>query len=280
MRVRFAKYEGIGNDFIIVNNIDSLVTLEPEQIAKLCNRNFGVGADGLIFVRPSEKSDFFMDYYNSDGSVAEMCGNGIRCFAKFIWDEELSDKPTLKIETRAGVKVVDMLIDGSRVAGASVDMGEPVLKPDKIPVKLDGDQVVSQALDIEGTTVFVTCVSMGNPHCVIFVDDIKTVPVQSLGPKIENSSYFPNKTNVEFVQVVSRKEVWLRVWERGCGETLACGTGACAALVACSLNDKTDKSAVINLLGGKLIVKWEDNNSITMAGAANKVFTGSVEVAS
>ncbi|HEY3374131.1 MAG TPA: diaminopimelate epimerase [Candidatus Aquicultor sp.] len=280
MRVRFIKYEGLGNDFIIVNNMDGMAALEPPQIAFLCNRHFGVGADGLIFIRPPQEkdADFFMEYYNSDGTAAEMCGNGIRCFSRFLWDEKLSDKSRLKIETRAGLKVVDMLVDGEKVTGASVDMGEPVLVPSVIPANYEGENVINKPIVIDGAQINATFVSMGNPHCVIFVDDLKTAPVQTLGPKIETSQYFPQKTNVEFVEVLGRNQISIRVWERGCGETLACGTGACAALVASSLNNKTDRSAVVNLLGGRLVIRWEDDNHVTMAGAANRVFTGSIEL--
>lgn len=278
MRIDFTKYEGIGNDFVIVNSIEDVLDLTPEQIAFICDRHFGVGGDGLIFARPSKVADFFMDYRNADGSIAEMCGNGIRCFAKFLWDGQISDKPTLNIETRAGIKVIDKLVDGNVVTGASVDMGEPVLTPKNIPVNYEGDNVVDQPFIVDGTSFNATCVSMGNPHCVMFVDDVNTAPVHTLGPKVEVSEYFPQKTNVEFVQVISRTEISMRVWERGVGETLACGTGACASLVACALNGKTDRSAAVNLLGGKLIIRWEENNRITMAGPANKVFTGSVEV--
>ncbi|MEW5706077.1 MAG: diaminopimelate epimerase [Actinomycetota bacterium] len=294
MQLNFSKYEGIGNDFIIINNLDGSISLSKEQIGKLCHRNFGVGADGLILARPSKVADFFMDFYNSDGSIAEMCGNGIRCFAKYIADEGLSNKSTLNIETRAGVKTVDLLIDGGKVVGARVDMGEPVLDTQKIPVKYEANQLINQPISIDepsqidgalkvggasSSSFYATCVSMGNPHCVIFVDDIRTAPVQSLGPKIETSSYFPQKTNVEFAHVVASDEIELRVWERGCGETMACGTGACASLVACVLNGKTERSATVHLPGGNLRISWDKKtNHVFLEGPAAKVFFGTIEI--
>jgi len=278
MRFNFAKYEGLGNDFIIVNNMDGSLMLNPEQIAQLCNRNFGIGADGFIQARPSPVADFFMAYYNSDGSLAEMCGNGIRCYAKYLVDEWLTNCKTLDIETRAGVKTLDLICDDGTAIGAKVDMGEPILEAVKIPVRSDNEQFIDQPLTIDDTTVQATCVSMGNPHCIVFVDDLKTAPVQTLGPRIETSEYFPQKTNVEFVQVIGRNEIALRVWERGCGETLACGTGACATLVACVLNGKTDRSATVHLPGGDLYITWDENNHIFMEGPASKVFTGSIDI--
>lgn len=278
MRINFVKYEGIGNDFIIINNMGGTVSLNPKQIARLCDRNFGIGADGLIFARPSKVADFFMDYYNSDGSIAEMCGNGIRCYAKYLHDEGLTDKSTINIETRAGTKAIDLIFDGEKTSGARVDMGEPVLEASRVPVASGSKQVVNQQLSVDGTSFSATCVSMGNPHCIMFVEDVKSAPVKELGPKVETSDYFPQKTNVEFVKVISEHEIELRVWERGCGETLACGTGACAALVACSLNDKTGRFATIHLPGGDLNIIWEDNNHVILEGPANRVFTGTITI--
>jgi len=278
MRLDFAKYEGIGNDFIIINNMEGTVSLNPEQIARLCDRNFGIGADGLIFARPSQIADFFMDYYNSDGSIAEMCGNGIRCYAKYLHDERLTDKNAINIETRAGIKVIDLIFDGDSASGARVDMGEPVLEASRVPVASESKQVVNQQLSVDGTSFSATCVSMGNPHCIMFVEDVKSAPVKELGPKVEKSDYFPQKTNVEFVKVISEDEIELRVWERGCGETLACGTGACATLVACALNDMTGRFATIHLPGGDLKITWEENNHVILEGPANRVFTGMINV--
>ncbi|MDI6815846.1 MAG: diaminopimelate epimerase [Actinomycetota bacterium] len=278
MLLNFAKYEGLGNDFIIIKNLDGSIALTVEQIALLCDRNFGIGADGLIFARPSVNADFFMDYYNSDGSLAEMCGNGIRCYAKYLVDEWLTDKSTLIIETRAGHKQVELILDGGKAIGAKVDMGAPELETLKIPVRVEVERAIDEQFTFGDTIIRATCVSMGNPHCVIFVDDVKEAPVQTLGPVIETSDYFPQKTNVEFAQIISKDEIALRVWERGCGETLACGTGACATLVAAALNDRTGRFAVVHLLGGDLSVTWNDDNRILMEGPAKKVFTGTIDI--
>ncbi|MCL6472485.1 MAG: diaminopimelate epimerase [Firmicutes bacterium] len=276
--MKFAKYEGIGNDFIIIDNLSGQISLSQEEIARLCNRNFGIGSDGLMFVRPSEVADFFMDFYNSDGSIAEMCGNGIRCFAKYLYDENLTDKTTINIETRAGIKIVELMLNHGRAVRAKVDMGEPILESSKVPVSADTERFINQPLIVDDSEIKATCVSMGNPHCIIFVDDVKTAPVRTLGPKVEASKHFPQKTNVEFANILGRGEIELRVWERGCGETLACGTGACATLVACALNNKTDRSATVHLPGGDLKISWIDNNHVILEGPANRVFTGIIDV--
>lgn len=278
MLLNFAKYEGLGNDFILIKNLDGAIALTVEQIARLCDRNFGIGADGLIFARPSASADFFMDYYNSDGSLAEMCGNGIRCYTKYLVDEWLTDKSTLIIETRAGHKQVELVFDGGKAIGAKVDMGAPELAALEIPVRVEAEKAIDEQFTFGDTIIRATCVSLGNPHCVIFVDDVKEAPVQTLGPVIETSDYFPQKTNVEFAQIISKDEIALRVWERGCGETLACGTGACATLVAAALNDKTGRFAVIHLPGGDLSVTWNEDDGILMEGPAKKVFAGSIDV--
>lgn len=278
MQIRFAKYEGIGNDFIIIDNLSGQISLSQEEIARLCNRNFGIGSDGLIFVRSSGVADFFMDFYNSDGSIAEMCGNGIRCFAKYLHDENLTDKTTISIETRAGIKIVELVLDNGRAVGAKVDMGEPILESARVPVNADTETFINQPLVVGDKKINATCVSMGNPHCIIFVEDLKAAPVRTLGPEVETSEHFPQKTNVEFVNILGRGEIELRVWERGCGETLACGTGACATLVACALNNKTDRSATVHLPGGDLKISWIDNNHVILEGPANRIFTGIIDI--
>ncbi len=278
MQINFAKYEGIGNDFIIVNNLDGAINLSQEQITGLCDRHFGIGSDGLMFVRPSKVAEFFMDFYNSDGSVAEICGNGIRCFAKYLHDEGLTNKTIIDIETRAGTKTVELIFDAGKAVGARVDMDKPILESQKIPVRAATENLINQPIAIDGTSFNATCVSMGNPHCVIFVEDVDSAPVKTLGPKVETSEYFPQKTNVEFVRVLNRNEIDLRVWERGCGETLACGTGACATLVACTLNNKTGRSATIHLPGGDLKISWEEDDRIILEGLANRVFVGIINV--
>jgi len=281
MQLNFAKYEGIGNDFIIINNMDNSIYLTQEQIARLCNRNFGIGSDGLMFARRSDAAhlaDFLMDFYNSDGTIAEMCGNGIRCYAKYLFDEGITDKRTIAIETRAGIKSIELVFNNGKVTGASVDMGEPVLESRKVPVSANSETFIDRPLSVEGVEFHATCVSMGNPHCVTFVDDVNTAPVDTLGPKVETSEHFPNKTNVEFVHVVGRDEIDARVWERGGGETLACGTGACATLIACALNDKTGRSATVHLPGGDLGVTWKEDNHIILEGPATRVFTGTIDI--
>jgi diaminopimelate epimerase len=293
----FVKYHGLGNDFVIINNLDDEIALSKEQISFICHRNFGVGADGLIFARQSKVADYFMDYYNSNGSIAEMCGNGIRCYAKYLFDENITDKETINIETRAGILSIDLVFsDDSSITktaiGAKVDMGIPILDAEKVPVRPDmvvldesgfekmeetvDTRIVNGLFDVNGTSLRATCVSMGNPHCITFVDDTTNAPVHSLGSAVETSDYFPQKTNVEFAKIISRNEIELRVWERGCGETLACGTGACATLVAGVLNDKTNRSAVVHLPGGNLNIEWLSNNHIIMEGPATRVFTGNL----
>lgn len=313
MSIQFEKYHGLGNDFVIINNMDDSISLSEDQIAFICDRHFGIGADGLIFARPSKTAEFFMDYYNSDGSIAEMCGNGIRCYAKYLHDSGLTTKETIDIETRAGVLKIELVFgaDGSSCAsaggcacnctstasgenagsgtkiasGAKVDMGEPILEASKVPVVADthsikaaGERLVDGKFTVDGETFHATCVSMGNPHCVTFVEDTANAPVLTLGPKVETSRYFPQKTNVEFARIVSRGEIDLRVWERGCGETMACGTGACATLVAAVLNNKTDRSAVVHLPGGDLNIEWAENNHVIMQGPATRVFSGSIDI--
>jgi diaminopimelate epimerase len=319
MNIQFEKYHGLGNDFVIINNMDDSISLSEDQIAFICDRHFGIGADGLIFARPSKTAEFFMDYYNSDGSIAEMCGNGIRCYAKYLHDSGLTTKETIDIETRAGILKIELVFgaagnsgantDGGAGGGASatsnvknmsgenadsevkiasgakVDMGEPILEASKVPVVADthsikaaGEQLVDGKFTVDGETFHATCVSMGNPHCVTFVEDTANAPVLTLGPKVEISRYFPQKTNVEFARIISRGEIDLRVWERGCGETMACGTGACATLVAAVLNNKTDRSAVVHLPGGDLNIEWAENNHVIMQGPATHVFSGSIGI--
>jgi diaminopimelate epimerase len=307
-QLRFVKYHGLGNDFVIINNLDNSISLSSDQISFICDRHFGIGADGLIFARPSESdiADFFMDYYNSDGTTAEMCGNGIRCYAKYLRDENLTKKETIDIETRAGILSIELVFSDSdatykpdhgkskTVIAAKVDMGKPILEPSRIPVEIDAahglpygsdadsntgiDRLVDGLFEVDGESFRATCVSMGNPHCVTFVDDTANTAVQTLGPKVETSYCFPQKTNVEFAHVISRNEIELRVWERGCGETLACGTGACATLVAAVLNDKADRHAVVRLPGGNLQIEWAADNHVIMEGPAVRVFAGSIDI--
>ncbi len=247
---------------------------------RLCNRNFGIGADGLILVLPSSKAELKMRIFNSDGSEAQMCGNGIRCFAKYAYENKLVSKVKFTVETLAGIITPELIFKDKEISGIKVDMGIPKLKRREIPMEgEDTPTVVDETLKIDSKHIFkITCVSMGNPHCIIFVNDVKSIPVDKIGPKIENHPLFPDKTNVEFIQVLNRKELNFRVWERGVGETLACGTGACAALVAAVLNKKTDRKATIHLPGGDLDIQWADDGYVYMTGPAELVFKGEIEI--
>jgi diaminopimelate epimerase len=275
----FAKYHGLGNDFILVDNrhqADPILT--PEQAENLCDRHFGIGADGVIFALPGQDgTDYTMRIYNSDGSEPEMCGNGIRCMARFLGDlEGSSAKSIYTIHTLAGLITPKLEADGQ----ITVDMGKPRLAPALIPTTLTGggETVVAQSLVVAGETWSVTCVSMGNPHCITFVPDVAAIDLEKIGPLFELNSVFPAKTNVEFIEVVRRDHLKMRVWERGAGITLACGTGACAALVAAVLNDQSDRICTIELPGGPLKIEWAEDDRIFMTGPAERVFAGQVEV--
>lgn len=284
MLLEFTKMHGLGNDFVMVEDLDETLDLAPEAIAWFCHRNFGIGADGLILVRPSSvpDADFFMLYYNADGTTAEMCGNGVRCFAKFLVDRALVDKSadSVRVQTLGGIKPITFSRDGAGLlATATVDMGEPILEPARIPVDLPGEHAIGHHIATEAGEFVFTAVSMGNPHAIIWVDDVDSAPVRSVGPLIETDPLFPAKTNVEFAQPVGRTHIHLRVWERGVGETLACGTGACATLVAGVLAGHTDREATIELPGGELIVRWDENGHVYMTGPAVEVFSGTVSIA-
>lgn len=275
----FVKYHGLGNDFILVDNRHSPdPILTPEQAEKLCDRHFGIGADGVIFALPGQDgTDYTMRIYNSDGSEPEMCGNGIRCMARFLGDLEGADaKSVYTIHTLAGLITPKLEADGQ----ITVDMGKPRLLPALIPTTLaaGGESVVSEPLTVAGQDWSVTCVSMGNPHCITFVDDVTAIDLEKVGPLFETNSAFPAKTNTEFIEVVSRDYLKMRVWERGAGITLACGTGACASLVAAVLNGLSDRTCTIELPGGPLKIEWADDDRIFMTGPAERVFTGQVEI--
>lgn len=272
MRLTFTKMHGLGNDFIIIDDREEALTDLPELARRLCHRRFGIGADQLLLVHLSQVADFKMIIYNPDGSEAEMCGNGIRCFARYLLDKEVTDRHDLRIETGAGiigVKVREDLVE--------VDMGEPRLEAEEIPINLKG-RVVSHPLRVIDRDLSITCVSMGNPHAVIFVRDVDTFPVERYGPHIERHPIFPNRTNVEFAEVISDREVRMRVWERGAGETMACGTGACATLVAGVLKGLIRRRATIHLKGGDLDIFWSEDNHVFMTGPAEKVFEGWMEL--
>jgi len=273
--MEFSKVQGLGNDFVIINNLAEK-TIDYSSLAqKVCNRYFGVGADGLMVVLPSDQADFHMRIINSDGSEPEMCGNGIRCFAKYVYDKGLTKKEDLTVETLAGIIKPKLIVKDGQVKLIRVDMGEPRLLREEIPVQGKvGTRVINEILTVGDKDFPITCVSMGNPHCIIFTDDADNL-VHQYGPLAETHSFFPRKTNVEFVEVLNDQEVKMRVWERGAGITLACGTGACATVVACVLNNKTGREVTVHLLGGDLKIEWsEENNRIYMTGPAEIVFDG------
>ncbi len=278
MDFRFTKMHGCGNDFIVADDRDEDWDFDPQAIALLCDRHFGIGADGLILVRRADdaSADHRMVYYNADGSSAEICGNGMRVFAKFIADRGLIAGDSVTVQTPCGVKAIEVERDGEgAVLLARVDMGAPVLEAGMVPTTLGGSPVVDALLHTEAGDAYLTCVSMGNPHAVMWVDDTDVASVASLGPLIERHHAFPRGTNVEFAQVVARDHVRLRVWERGVGETLACGSGACATVVAGALAGRLDRAATVELLGGELFVEWTEAGPVMMTGPAEQVFEGS-----
>ncbi len=273
--IPFTKLHGIGNDYIYINAIKHPVENPKKLAIAMSNRNFGVGSDGLILILPSDKADFTMRMFNADGSEAEMCGNGIRGFAKYVYDHGLTKKTTIAVETLAGVKQVRCTVKNGKVHTVTVDMGEPILLRDKIPMLGNPGTVIEEDLHVDGVKFSITAVSMGNPHVVIYVEDVKNFPVEKYGPMIENHELFPKRTNVEFVQIVTGKEVIQRTWERGSGETLACGTGASAVTVAGVLTEKTDRRLKVHLKGGDLSIEWNNkDNHVYLTGTAEEVFEG------
>lgn len=280
--VKFTKMEGAGNDYVYVDCFDEELPEPPESLAgKAADRHFGIGGDGLVLILPSDKGDVRMRMFNPDGSESEMCGNAIRCVAKYVYDHGICRRETLAVETGAGILTLECQTDCGKVRRVRVDMGEPILIPEKIPTLLrapaggETDPIVSVPLTVGGHRVEVTCVSMGNPHCVVFVDEPTDDWVLGLGPILEKVPHFPRKTNVEFIRVVSPTQLAMRVWERGTGETLACGTGACASAVAAILGGKTERKMTILLTGGELEIEWnEADNHVMMTGPAREVFHG------
>jgi len=276
--IKFWKMHGLGNDYIVIDNRDEkLNEKDLSGIAgNLCRRRFSVGADGLLLLCNSPVADVKMRIFNADGSEAEMCGNGIRCLAKYSYENNITCKTELKIETLAGVKTVWLNVKDGTVRSVTVDMGSPILERPRIPMAGEG-KCIDEDLDVEGEKIRITSLSVGNPHCVIFVDCVDDFPVEKFGPKIENHPVFPNRTNVEFIQVICNNEMKIRVWERGVGETLACGTGACAAVVAANLVGKANSKCTVHLLGGDLSIEYK-NDRILMSGAAEKSFEGIVNI--
>lgn len=276
MQFKFTKWHGLGNDFVIVNGFAETIDDFQAAAIEVCDRHLGIGADGLVLILPSTTADFKMRIFNSDGSEAEMCGNVTRCVARYVYETGLTANTRMTIETKAGLIIPELVFEQGELKTVKVDMGEPRLKRKDIPVLgAADDQAVNIPLTVENRRFLVTCVSMGNPHCVIFVDDVDLVDLAAIGPKIETHELFPRKTNVEFVQVKDQAGLRMRVWERGAGITLACGTGACATLAAAVLNNKAERQAVVELDGGELLVEWSSkDNHIYMSGPATEVFRG------
>ena len=273
--MRFSKMHGIGNDYVYVNCFEEQVD-DPAALAVAMSRqHYGVGSDGLILICPSNVADFEMKMYNADGSQSEMCGNGTRCVGKYVYDRGLTDKTTVSLMTGAGLKILQLKVLNGKVAAVKVDMGAPELRPELIPVDLPGEKVMGHRLTAGSQTYEIHCVSMGNPHCIVFVKDPDQVDVEQVGRMLENHPIFPNRANIEFVQVVNRNHLRMRVWERGSGETLACGTGACASLVAAVLTGKADRQVTMDLLGGSLELDWSfEDGHVYQEGPAKFVFDG------
>jgi len=273
--MKFTKMHGIGNDYVYVNGFEEKLQNPAEIARKVSDRHFGVGSDGLVLILPSEKADFKMRMFNADGSEAEMCGNGIRCLAKYVYENGMTSANVITVETLAGVKTLKLLIQEAEVQKVRVNMGQPQLERSQIPMKGPDGMAVAEPIEVNGDTFLITCVSMGNPHTVVYVEDLERFPVTRLGPIIETLALFPNRTNVEFVEAPSPGEVRIRTWERGTGETLACGSGACAVCVAGVLNKKTERKITAHLRGGDLELEWRKSDGcVYMTGPAVTVFTG------
>lgn len=278
-KLKFTKMHGAGNDYVYINGFTQTIDNPSELAVKISDRHFGIGSDGLILVLPSDKADIRMQMFNSDGSEAEMCGNGSRCVGKFAYDNGLVNKKQISLETKAGIKYILLLEGDETTRNVTIDMGEPILEAAEIPVVADQSPVIDLPLMIDGKEWKMTCVSMGNPHAVTFTEGIKHLVLPNIGPLFEKNLAFPRKTNTEFIEVVDRKTLNMRVWERGAGETLACGTGACASAVAAVLNNLTDRKVTIHLLGGDLEIEWrESDNRVYMTGEAVTVFEGEIDV--
>ena len=279
-KMRFTKMHGIGNDYVYINGFKEILPVSPEELAvKVSDRHFGIGGDGLVLILPpnSEQADAQMRMFNADGSEGKMCGNAIRCVAKFLYDHGICTCETLKIETASGLKTLELSAENGKVAQVRVDMGKPILNPTEIPTLLlnKGESIIDFPLDVAGREFRITTVSMGNPHCVIFCDELADELVFGIGPKIEKLTTFPDRINVEFVKVQSPTELHMRVWERGSGETLACGTGACAAAVAAVLTNRANRELIVHLLGGDLRIEWSQiDNHVYKTGPATEIFSG------
>ncbi len=273
--MKFTKMQGAGNDYVYVNCFEETLSQDIATLAReVSDRHKGIGSDGLILICPSEKADAQMRMFNADGSESEMCGNGVRCVAKYVYDHGIAQTETLKIETGAGILSLDLEVTGHKVSQVRVNMGKPILSSSDIPTLLPGDPPVNADLDVGGQTIQVTCVSMGNPHCVTFVEEITNQWVHVIGPQVEVHPMFPKRINAEFIEIISPEEMKMRVWERGSGETQACGTGACASAVAGVLTGRTGRNVLIHLPGGDLRLEWSDSDEVFMTGPAVEVYQG------
>lgn len=280
--MKFTKMQGLGNDYVYVNCLRETIK-NPAEVSKfVSDRHFGIGSDGLIMICPSKVADFEMQMYNADGSRGEMCGNGIRCVAKYVYDYGLTDKTSISVETLGGIKYLDLTVEDGKVSLVKVDMGSPRLAPSQIPIVPENPEdtrIIDASLEVEGKTYYMTGVSMGNPHTVVYVDDVKGLDLLKIGPSFENHKRFPERINTEFAHVLDRKTVEMRVWERGSGETLACGTGACAVAVASILNGLTEDRVTVKLLGGDLLIEWDkEADKVYMTGPAKVVFDGEIDL--
>jgi diaminopimelate epimerase len=277
--MKFTKMHGCGNDYVYVNCLEEKME-NPNEVAKIVSdRHFGIGSDGLILIKPSDQADFAMGMYNADGSEGKMCGNGVRCIAKYVYDKGLTDKTRISLETKSGIKYLDLSVEHGKVSSVTVDMGEPITKPELIPVIIEKEIVIAEPLTINGEEYKITCVSMGNPHAIVFVENTEKIEIEKIGPLFERHEIFPDRINTEFVQILDRNTINMRVWERGSGETLACGTGATACVYACILNGLTEDEVLVHLLGGDLRIRYDrEKNTMFMNGPAKIVFEGEIEI--
>lgn len=277
--MEFTKMQGCGNDYVYVNGFENKID-NPNKLSEIVSdRHFGIGSDGLIVINPSEKADFKMSMYNADGSEGKMCGNGIRCVAKYVYDNKMTDKTTITVETLSGIKTLELNVKNDKVETVKVNMGTPILLPKDVRLFLIKIMLLTNLLVIDDKEYRITCVSMGNPHAITFIENTDDLKIETIGPKFENNPIFPDRVNTEFIQVLDRNTVKMRVWERGSGETFACGTGACATVVACVLNGLTDDKVTVKLLGGDLFIEYNrEENTVYMTGPAKVSFTGKIEV--
>ncbi len=278
--MKFTKMQGIGNDYVYVNCFEETVA-DPERVSEIISdRHFGIGADGLVLIMPSDKADFRMRMFNADGSEGNMCGNATRCIGKFVYDNHLTDKTSITLETRSGIKKLTLYPENGRVKTVLVDMGKAVLKPADIPMNVSGDTFINKPITVDGKEVFITAVSMGNPHAVTYVDDVDSLELEKIGPSFENHPLFPERVNTEFIKILDESTMQMRVWERGSGETWACGTGACAATAASVLNGyfPHDREITVKLRGGDLFITYKSDGTVLMRGPAETVFTGEIDV--